>query len=442
MSNRLIMKIILLTMLTASVATTVAFGQRLIEVNTTINISESLNTNGLQIETILPQTIPGRQTLLYLKSEPKPDTIIERDGLQFAVWYKNQISDRYTIKVSANLKLERYDFTIAKKQKTRPEEPDDLQYFLPLIKPTGREAKQLEKKAKGLKGNNELETVERIFEYVADNPTFTQQPEINSAGLKMVRMKPDSRKNSQLMVSLCHHFNIPSRINNGINLNILGELKAYQWVEVYLTKYGWVPFDASSEFGNRHTRDFYHLRNSYVLYSNEEDLEITRFKYDGKRNHKPKVKTKHEFRSLTAPAYVRMAKFFNEKEYEKSKIILDSLLSITPLEYTPPTLLSLIHSRQGNFELAIKHLQLAMKNAHFDTEKSKVIYYFSKYYALKEDHKSALAYLRKSIELGYQGAARIEKDEDLASIRDLKEFKELMEELKVMELNPPHPFMR
>src|ERR1039458_5419703 len=59
-------------------------------------------------------------------------------------------------------------------------------------------------------------------------------------------------------------------------------------------------------------------------------------------------------------------------------------------------------------------------------ERAKYHYYVAKMYAKNGRTEMALQYLRKALEEGFKEKKQIEKDPEFASMRDLKEFKDLM----------------
>jgi hypothetical protein len=59
-------------------------------------------------------------------------------------------------------------------------------------------------------------------------------------------------------------------------------------------------------------------------------------------------------------------------------------------------------------------------------ERAKYHYYVAKMYAKNGRTELALQYLRKAFEEGFKDKKQIEKDPEFASMRDLKEFKDLM----------------
>lgn len=59
-------------------------------------------------------------------------------------------------------------------------------------------------------------------------------------------------------------------------------------------------------------------------------------------------------------------------------------------------------------------------------ERAKYHYYVAKMYAKNGRTELALQYLRKALEEGFKDKKQIEKDPEFASMRDMKEFKELM----------------
>src|ERR1039458_4162359 len=100
--------------------------------------------------------------------------------------------------------------------------------------------------------------------------------------------------------------------------------------------------------------------------------------------------------------------FFARKQYKDATDAFQTALSLDPD----------VFEHRSNFGVLLEERNVE--------ERAKYHYYVAKIYAKNGRTELALQYLRKALEEGYKDRKQIEKDPEFASLRDLKEFKDLM----------------
>ncbi len=100
--------------------------------------------------------------------------------------------------------------------------------------------------------------------------------------------------------------------------------------------------------------------------------------------------------------------FFARKEYQKAADAFQTALSIDPDVFE--------HSSSYGVMLEERNVQ----------ERAKYHYYLAKLYAKNGRNELALQYLRKSLEEGFKERKQLQTDPEFASLRDTKEFKDLL----------------
>ena len=262
-----------------------------VELDLTYDLLVRGKTNKISFVTLVPQTIPDRQTISSINYSPKPSRIFSRNGNQYAefVFFNPK---RY-VKIKINVKAELFEYTIMtaiEKGEKTPVNNLDLAEFMKQEKYIEKDDPRIQQAANGIEGRADIEKVLNIYDYVTDNMEYTT---VNKKALGAVnalkRGKGDCTEYSDLFVALCRAKNIPARVITGYRVNRSATSPKHNWVEVYLEKYGWVPFDPSNgDVGNVPSKSrllntgpvylyYSHIRNDEVL----DNYDFYAYKYSG-----------------------------------------------------------------------------------------------------------------------------------------------------------------
>jgi transglutaminase-like putative cysteine protease len=248
-------------------------------------------TYKISFVTLVPQTIPDRQTISSINYSPKPSRIFSRNGNQYAEFVF--VNPKRYVKIRIQVRAELFEYTIItaiEKGEKTPADNLELAEFLKQEKYIEKDDQRIQQAAKGIEGRADLEKVLNIYDYVTDNMEYTT---VNKKALGAVnalkRGKGDCTEYSDLFVALCRAKNIPARVITGYRVDRNATSPKHNWVEVYLQEYGWVPFDPSNgDVGNVPSKSrllntgavyFYysHIRNDEVL----GNFDFYEYKYSG-----------------------------------------------------------------------------------------------------------------------------------------------------------------
>jgi pentatricopeptide repeat protein len=100
--------------------------------------------------------------------------------------------------------------------------------------------------------------------------------------------------------------------------------------------------------------------------------------------------------------------YFARKQYKEAAEAFQTALSLDPE----------VFEHRSSFGVLLEERNVE--------ERAKYHYYLAKVYAKNGRTDMALQYLRKALEEGFKDKKQIEKDPEFASMRDMKEFKDLM----------------
>jgi transglutaminase-like putative cysteine protease len=240
-------------------------------------------TAKMKFVVILPKTIPDRQKILGIKYSPKPSRVFRENGNRYAEFVFSRPRKRLKVEIDIKAELFRYDlFTARKSRGKRLSKGRGLKDFLKEEKYIEKEHPQIQQIAKSIKGQTETEIVKNVYDYVIENMEYVVQGEKDLGAVTAVQQKKgDCSEYSDLFVAICRAKDIPARVATGYTVRFDDVSPKHHWAEVYLQKYGWVPFDPSwgdvenimfrsKVFDRLKTVYIYltHIRNDEALYNN------------------------------------------------------------------------------------------------------------------------------------------------------------------------------
>jgi len=258
---------------------------------------------------ILPQTIPGKQKILSIKYSPKPSRIFHENGNRYAEFVFVKLGKRMKVDISIRAELLRYDLlTAIEKREQDFFEGPGFKDFLKQEKYIDKNDPQIQEIAESIEGQTEVGIVKNIYNYVIDNLEYTLHGKKDWGAVKALQQKKgDCTEYSDLFVAICRAKNIPARVVTGYTMRFDTDSSKHNWAEVYLQKYGWVPFDPSGgdvENFIFRNRAFDRMRPVYLYLTNVRSDEIlnnyhfARYMYWGDRT---RFKDSIEFKQPASP---------------------------------------------------------------------------------------------------------------------------------------------
>jgi hypothetical protein len=236
-------------------------------------------TYKISFVTLVPQTIPDRQTISRINYSPKPSRIFSRNGNQYAEFVF--VNPKRYVKIRIKVKAELFEYTIMtaiEKGEKKPADNLRLAESLKQEKYIEKDDRRIQEAANSIEGRVDVEKVLNIYDYVTDNMEYSiANKKALGAVNALIQGKGDCTEYSDLFVALCRAKNVPARVITGYTVDRNATSPKHNWVEVYLQAYGWVPFDPSNgDVGNVSSKGrllntgpvyFYysHIRNDDVL---------------------------------------------------------------------------------------------------------------------------------------------------------------------------------
>ena len=122
----------------------------------------------------------------------------------------------------------------------------------------------------------------------------------------------------------------------------------------------------------------------------------------------------------------RAQDLYDRGVYGEAITLLNDLIKKDPSNCDYYMLYGMIHARHNRFPEAEQMLNKAIIYASTQGKKAGVYYAYANYYSLKNEKTLAISFLEKSLKFGMINFKHIHEDEDLANIRDMDAFIELL----------------
>jgi transglutaminase-like putative cysteine protease len=221
---------------------------KLVSFTATYRMSAGPSTNRIRMVVVVPRTLVGRQKILKITYSLEPSRKFDQDGNSYAEFvFENPVaSTEVTIAVEAE--IYRHDLSVASTDETSRsfEKKTTLEKWLVHEEYLEKDAPEIRAIAKTLAGKNEEETVRATMAFVTTT-LRKGPPDLKNRGARGALKKKQGNHAdfSDLFVALCRANNLPARFRQGYVIpdGSPGIVRRHAWAEVYLGKYGWVPFD-------------------------------------------------------------------------------------------------------------------------------------------------------------------------------------------------------
>lgn len=229
-------------------------------------------TYAMSLVVLIPKSIQGRQKILSRTFSPEPSRIFHANDNDYAEFVFRRPERHENIIISVKAELFRYDLQTAKTRAAeKPREDERLENFLGNERYIECDNDEIRQIAKDIKGENELEVIKGIYDYVLDNMRYVVNGKLDKGALVALEQgKGDCTEYSDLFVALCRARNIPARVISGYTVRTDVDTAKHNWVEVYMKDCGWVPIDPTAgDMGNTmfRNRAFARMRPVYIYFS-------------------------------------------------------------------------------------------------------------------------------------------------------------------------------
>jgi len=405
--------------------------QKLVSISDVVSVTELKDINRGTFKKLIPVTIKGKQDVISIDYSVVPDSVYKERGNTYAIWNLLRFAKGDSIQITSKIMINRFDLTTVKKKIDKNIDYANHDQYLKHEKNFQKNNKKIKTEANKLIGKDDFETLENIFHFVTNHLDYFRFKNENRGAKKALKQGlGDCTEYSELMIALSRANGFPARIIFGKTLERNGRVELHNWPEIFIEKLGWVPFDPTHADGENRITEFSKLENKYVYLSCDRDVSENWWYFFGPNTRKFHFTDKKKWKNLLDPTYFRAVHNYTNQKLESASEILDSLIATTPLNYDYHLYQGMIYARLKDFEKSLSYLQFAMRIAHFKKEKAQVFYTFGNFYALKNEPKSAISHLKEAVRLGYNNVFHLETDIDLITLKNNKEYLNLIESLK------------
>ncbi len=210
-------------------------------------ITAAPGTNHVRLVVLIPQTLTGRQKIVQINYSLEPSKKFDRDGNSYAEFLIANPVGTTEITIGVHAEIVRFDLSVASTSKTNRafENKTALEKWLAHEQYLEKNATEIQEIAKTLRGTSEEETVRKTMAFVV-GALRKGPPDGQHLGAKWALQKKQGShmEFSDLFLTLCRANDLPARFRQGYFIHDIptGNARKHAWAEVYLARYGWVPF--------------------------------------------------------------------------------------------------------------------------------------------------------------------------------------------------------
>lgn len=381
----------------------------------------------------LPQNLPNKQRIVNIDYSVSPYKIYEIGGNQYIDFVFDRPRESFVLKMRLDIELYRYDLTTARtafnhsvNKTLSAEKYLRNELFL------RRKHKRIQEIADTISGENQLEIVRNIYDFVVNHLDYNDGIRENLGAIKALKKgHGDCTEYSDLFVTLCRAKDIPARVVAGC-VTELSTNSNHHWTEVFLEDVGWVPFDPT--FGDSESAVFGQMPNKYIYYSNNRTDKIL---FSGNGRHKWWIANRHKgdvvvssFYNVKYPIehqYQKAKRLYQKQNYEEANLLVEDLLERDKRNSRYHALKGLIFAQQNNYFEACKEIQYALALAKNNSLKQNAYYALSSICALRGQKHLSLSFLRQVLVMGNLDIADIQTNKNFAAFRQDEDFEGLLE---------------
>lgn len=236
-----------------------------VEMNISYDFSVPGKTSKINLIVALPKTMPDRQRIYDIECSPKPTRLFTENGNDYAEFLFTNPEKSFKVQINVKARLFRYDLSIARKKHKKNPPPDPNSHnFLKHEKYIEKDDPKIQQIAKGIRGNNKAAIIKNIHDYVIKNMDYSLNKGDFGALEAAEQKKGDCSEYADLFVAICRAKNIPARVAIGYTTEATLTPR-HAWAEVYMRRYGWVPFDPTwADVRFKSARQFHYLKSVYI----------------------------------------------------------------------------------------------------------------------------------------------------------------------------------
>ncbi len=245
--------------------------QRLVELEMDCDFSAPKGVDKVKFIIVLPRTIANTQRILDIDYSVRPSRIFSAAGNTYAEFLFTDPAPHFAVNITVRAQLLRNGLSTAMRSRTaNPSTGSNSGQFTGKEKYLEKDLPEVQWIAQGITGPDDVQTVKAIYDYLAGNMEYGIYTKQHLGLAKFIEYKTgDCSEYADLFVTLCRAKAIPARVITGF-LAEFDETPRHTWAEIYLSQYGWVPFDPTlAAAKDRLLREmrFYNLKPKYIYFS-------------------------------------------------------------------------------------------------------------------------------------------------------------------------------
>ena len=239
------------------------------------DLTMSEGVTKVRFVTLLPKTLKYRQRIYGIKYSPEPTGFFSENGNLYAEYIFESPEKQIQIKINIKAKLFRYDLATARKKipNSPPKDPNSTN-FLKHETNIEKDDPRIQQIAKNIKGSSQANLIKNIQDYVVNNMDYHYDGRSKGALYAVENKSGQCAEYADLFVAICRAKGLPARVIVGYTTEASLTPK-HAWAEVYLQRYGWVPFDPTwADVQYKSAREFHYMHSAYLYLTHIRNDEI------------------------------------------------------------------------------------------------------------------------------------------------------------------------
>jgi len=223
-------------------------GQEILHMN--YKVSFQGKPREVRFITVFPHEAEGRQGIISIDGgKIPPQKFFKVGDNRYAEYGFRNPAGTAELDIAVKMQLYEADlFLLSKHRNSDFLGESYLREFLRAENGIEKDDPSVSNAAAAISGTNDIDTLHQLYQFVLSNIAWKDAvTNYSGAAAALARKQGNASDYADLFTALCRAKGIPARVVEGFIVKPQGSDPRHQWCEVYIERFGWVPFDPAGE---------------------------------------------------------------------------------------------------------------------------------------------------------------------------------------------------